>query len=113
MSNWIHRFFNPHCPHCYDELKESRVCLSCDTLQTQIERLTFENTKLLNKLFTEPAIIAPSQPMEPTRPINVPWNVRRQMLEAEDRERAKLIRNAPISTDELEKELKIAEEKRS
>ena len=120
MSNWIHRFFNPHCPHCKEEQEYARVCFSCETLRAQIEISRLENKRLLDRILVEPTPAAPSQPMEPTRPINVPWNVRRQMLEAEDRERAKLMHSAPtptmygvsIPTYELEKELDIATAKR-
>ena len=116
MSNWFHRFFNPHCPHCAEELKDELVCPSCETLKTQLERLTYENTKLLDRLLKEPEKVEVSQkPVEVTVPRNVPWNVRRQMLEAEDRERAKLMKAAPqpVSVEDLEKELDIAEETRT
>jgi len=113
MSNWIHRYFNPHCPHCKEELEYARVCLSCETLRTQLEISRLENKRLLDKILIEPTPVTSPVMMEPTRPINVPWNVRRQMLEAEDRERAKLMKAAPIPTEELERELRLAEEARS
>jgi hypothetical protein len=115
MSNWFHKFFNPHCPHCLDEVKESKVCLSCETLKQQLERANYENQRLLDKLvFTEPKVEVPQKPVDISAPKNIPWNVRRQMLEIEDREKAKLIREAPkpISTEDLEKELDVAQEAR-
>lgn len=111
-NNCIHRFLNPHCPHCKEEREESKVCLSCETLKQQLDRVNYENEKLLNKLLAEPKVEITSQPMEPTRPMNIPWNVRKQMLEAEDREKAKLIYNAPKPIEDLEKELDVASEKR-
>lgn len=59
-------------------------------------------------------------PTPSTSPLGrqVPWVVRRQMLEAEDREKAKALRNAAqpatptITTEELEKELNVATETR-
>lgn len=113
MSNWIHRLFNPHCSHCLSERAESKVCPSCETLKAQLERVTYENQKLLDRILTPP-VIKEEQPklVEMSIPKNIPWNVRRQMLEAEDREKAKLLRNAPVPIEELEKELEIAAEKR-
>ena len=109
MSNWVHRLFNPHCEHCLDE----RVCKSCETLKEQLESVNHEKNKLLDKLLTPPVAEVVAGPVrEVTTPVNVPWNVRRQMLEREDRERAKLMRNAPIPTEDLEKELNIVSTER-
>lgn len=116
MSNWFHRLFNPHCSHCHDEREESRVCQSCETLRKELERVTYENNKLLDRLLERPIVEERSEHLEPKLqvPRNVPWNVRRQMLEQEDRERARLIREAakPIPTEDLERELDVASEKR-
>jgi hypothetical protein len=48
--------------------------------------------------------------MEPIRPKDsfVPWNVRRQMLEVEDRAKARIMKE---NADNLEKEMGIASEK--
>jgi len=109
MINWIHHLFNPHCEHCREEREESRVCPSCETLKSQLESVNHEKNKLLDRLLTPPVVETVVQPVrEITAPVNIPWNVRRQMLEREDRERAKLIQNAPIPTETLERELNIA-----
>jgi hypothetical protein len=96
-------------------MKENRVCQSCETLKEQLDRANYENQRLLDKLvFTEPKVEISSKPVEvPIR--NIPWHVRRQMLEAEDRERARLMREAPkpIPVEDLEKEMEIAEETRT
>jgi len=100
---------NPHCEHCREEREESRVCPSCETLKSQLEAVNHEKNRLLDRLLTPIVEATPAQPeREITKPINIPWNVRRQMLEREDRERAKLIQNAPIPTETLERELDIA-----
>jgi hypothetical protein len=114
MSNWIHRFFNPHCEHCIDEREDSKVCASCETLKQQLESVNHEKNRLLDRLLTPPTVETVAQPIrEPTRPLNVPWSVRKQMLEREDREKAKLMRDAPkpnqVSTEDLEKELNVVE----
>jgi len=112
MSNWIHRFFNPHCPHCKEEREDSKVCPSCETLKHQLEVVYYEKKQLLDRLLEKPEKEASPVLREVSKPVNVPWNVRRQMLEAEDREKAKLMSAAPIPTEELEKELDVASEKR-
>ena len=113
MSNWIHRLFNPHCPHCVSD----RVCQSCETLKMEMERLRIENTMLLSKILEEKVVETERKVAEPMKemPRNVPWRVRQQMLEQEDRERAKLIKQAPKpdnSIEDLEKELNIVERNR-
>lgn len=113
MSNYFHRLFNPHCPHCIEERKEEMVCPSCEVLKEQLERANHENQRLLDKLLAEPKAEVPQKPVEISRPINIPWNVRRQMLEAEDREKARILRDAPKpSIDDLEKELDLAGQER-
>lgn len=112
MIKWLHHLFNPHCPDCRDE----RICTSCETLKLINAQLRLDNERLLNKLL-EPQIINEvkrnelNEP-ETFKPRFIPWNVRKQMLETEDRERARLMREAPIPTEDLEKELLNAEQTR-
>lgn len=110
MTNFFHKLLNPHCPHCHDEAIENKVCSSCEILKAQLERLTYENQKLLDRILEKPTPEPVREPPQVTIPRNIPWNVRRQMLEAEDREKARLMREAPkpITTEDLEKELDIA-----
>jgi len=111
MSTWFHKLLNPHCPDCKEERENSKVCASCETLKIQLESVNHEKNKLLDRLLTPPIVETVVQPVrEITAPVNIPWNVRRQMLEREDREKAKLLQNAPvpISTEDLEKELDLA-----
>lgn len=114
MSNWFHKFFNPHCPHCAEERHEEKVCSSCENLKTQVDRLLYENNRLLDRILEKPAPEPVREPPQITPPRNIPWSVRRQMLEAEDREKARLMREAPkpVSTEDLEKEMEIVSDKR-
>lgn len=109
MSNFIHRWLNPHCRHCMDEKTEKMVCPSCEILKQQVELFVYQNKQLLDRLINP---VVPASAPEPFREVSVPknvsWNIKRQMLEAEDRERARLMREAPIPTKDLEKELDIA-----
>lgn len=118
MIKWLHHLFNPHCSECRDELEESRICDSCETLKLQISRLERENERLLNRILEKP-IEEPKQEITDLKPIlpkMIPWRIRKQMLEEEDRVKAKLMRQSEEvnkqSTEELEKELKIAEQER-
>jgi hypothetical protein len=103
--------------------KEEEVCQSCETLRQQLEIANYEKSQILSKLLKEPEKVPDTPPVAVTRPRTIPWHVRRQMLETEDREKAKAMRNAAkpdseikpaetISTEELEKELGVAEQQR-
>lgn len=134
MLNFIHKLLNPHCEHCAqerrekleaeklarleqrEELKDNSICPSCETLQRQLEIKNHECEQLLAKLLREPeAPIAQTAPaININKPRTVPWAVRRQMLEAEDRKKAQLLRQAPkpqpVATEDvadLEKELDV------
>lgn len=92
------------------------VCNSCETLKSQLEIANYEKKVLLDKLLQEPTIPLVSEaPVEISRPKTLPWRVKRQLLEQEDRERARLMREAPkpetIAADiaDLERELDVAE----
>ena len=115
MANWFHRFFNPHCEHCMEERREVKLdtkCESCDTLRRQLEIANHQNEQLLTRLIEKPApAIETREPVAISRPKNIPWNLRKQMLEAEDRHAAKLMREAPkpdtvkVDVEDLEKEI--------
>lgn len=125
MSNWFHRFFNPHCEHCAEERHENKICSSCETLRSLLESERYEKKQLLdlivekNKPIQEQA--APTNP-EPIRPRFIPWDSRRQMLEQEDRAKAKIIqqqkeleekiKNSKVDVSDLEKEMGIIEKER-
>jgi hypothetical protein len=87
-------------------LTENEKCDSCETLKAQLEIANYEKKQLLDRLLTKP-----EEPVQPARnetpmlvPRSVPWNMRRQMLEREDREKARLERNAPKPDSEVVKE---------
>ena len=84
-------------------------CNSCETLRGQLESVNFEKKILLDRLLNPSVpVVQEKEEYEPIKPKNIPWIVRKQMLEAEDREKAKLMR---LKTEELEKELGIPEVK--
>ena len=119
MLNWFHHLLNPHCPHCIAEKERKEFCKGCDILQYEVERLRAENQQLLSRVLhipeKEPERTIAPEPMSPIKNRNIPWAVRRQMLEAEDREKARLLRQAPQpseSIEALEQEVLNAEIKR-
>lgn len=97
-----------------------KICDSCETLKSQLEIVNFEKQKLIDKLLEKPEPVKEVVAPQITRPVNIPWNVRRQMLEREDREQARLKREAPKpdsivekkSLEELEKAMDFAGQQR-
>lgn len=90
-------------------------CQSCETLKLQLEIANYEKKELLSTIlsFSKPPEIAPAQPldMEKVKPKLMTWNVRKQMLEAEDRAAAALLaEQRKKSIESLEKEVGIKEE---
>lgn len=104
------------------QYKEPKLCESCETLKQQVEHLRQDNDRLLTRVLTpvvvteRPEVIPDN--ITPLRKGHIPWNVRKQSLEAEDRQKAKLQRDSPkpvaadTSTEELEQEVLNAEQER-
>lgn len=111
MTNFFHKLFNPHCPHCIDEARENRICGSCEILQLENERLRHEVQVLLDRILERPIVepIIKQENLKPIMPQHIPFRVRKQMLESESREQAKLLRNQSNTIEELEKEMNIVE----
>lgn len=115
LVKFFHELRHPHCEHCMLETQESKICDSCETLRVEVNRLRAENSRLLeaiiekNLIKDEPTTPANSQARIPTG-THVSWNMRRQMLEQQDRHTARLMKENTnpinkITTEELEKEL--------
>jgi hypothetical protein len=114
FATWLHHLFNPHCPDCKHDAEDAKVCESCEVLKMQLSLVNQEKQKLLEHIMA-----LTEKPTEEVRhdtdtkvpvPKAITWNVRRQMLEAEDRAAAKILaenkkRDAEIA--KLEKELDI------
>lgn len=96
ITKFFHELFNPHCSHCDELLRESKVCGTCEYIKTENARLHNEIAILLDKVVSRPAkIVESNKEVENLRPINPgtihSWNVKRQLLEGEDRHQAKLM----------------------
>jgi len=117
--HWIHHLFNPHCSLCQETAENNKVCQSCETLKVQLSIANHEKQELLNSILSltkrpeEQTSAAVSY--EHAKPKMMTWNVRRQLLEAEDRQAAKLLaeQQKKKSIEELEKEVGIGEEVKS
>lgn len=124
LFKWIHHILEPHCEHCLDERETNRICQSCETLKSQLTSANYREEQLLARILelTNPVKPEPRQIEVPQelKPRNVSWQVRRQMLEENDRAQAKVIAEnrkqvsdikAKVSVQELEKELGVEEAK--
>ena len=112
MLNFIHVWLNPHCPECKEDMRERMICESCETLKTQLEAERYNNRQLLNAILPPKLVQSTEEVRVPINPKNIPWHVRQQMLENEDKKKFQLIREKELekvesikSTEELEFEL--------
>jgi hypothetical protein len=111
MIKWLHHLFNPHCSICESQYKPD----AAEVLREQLAHANYEKEQML-KYIMEPQPIVHNEPTpieepEPIRPKIVPWNVKRAMLENEDRQKAVVIRKneeeRKKAISELEKKLNI------
>ena len=86
-------------------------CATCEVLREQLAKSERERADFIHRLL-EKDKPEPSQPEEtervPIQPAYIPWRIRQQMLEAEDRQRAKILNQRTKEIDDLEKELGVA-----
>lgn len=90
---------------------EELPCNTCEVLRAQLDESNRERRELLNRLL-EPSKPEPPQTIEEMKPIqpqHIPWRVRQQMLESEDRKAAELLKKRANEIGELEKELGVSE----
>jgi len=86
------------------------ACNTCDVLRDQLEESNRERRELLQKLLDrgvpEPAPSPVSlEEMKPITPQFIPWRVKQQIMEQEDAQKAKLMREKAKEISQLEKEL--------
>lgn len=100
-----------------EAVDRAHVCNSCEVLKVALERANYEKDQLLKKLL-EPEVVVEQakQPITVSMPKQLPFALRRQMLEAADREKADVLKQQRIEEeklkqqaeiDRLEKEMKI------
>jgi len=83
-------------------------CQSCEILRDQLEKVERDRSELLSRLLDKPKIEPLPEKQEEYKSIQppfVPWRVRQQMLEAEDRKSAQLKKDRTKEIADLEQEL--------
>lgn len=83
------------------------TCPTCEVLREQLEIANHERRELLRSLLhkEEPKEEEPNKELEPIKPKFITWSARRQMLEAEDRKKAQLMKEKQDELAALEKEV--------
>src|SRR3954466_13054666 len=96
---------------------EDPPCETCEVLRERLVASERERRELLQRILTPEPLPTPSVSTEepiPLTPQFTPWRIRKQLLEAEDRKKAELLRakakelanaGSQQSIDALEKEL--------
>lgn len=106
--NFITRFFHelrhPHCEHCVEERLELHHCKTCEVLSVQNSQLIRENERLMDLLLDKPKPQEVPVDINELKPIqtHIPWNVRRQQIEAERRAESISRQNAAVSDKDAE-----------
>lgn len=111
LVEFIHHLFDPHCPECEE-------CKTCVILREQINAERQSNKNLIQAIIdiNKPQKIEQIEPEIDYRQVRktVPWKVRREMMEGEDKVKAQRIREQAVnqnkSVEEIEKELGINKE---
>lgn len=90
-------------------LVDIHVCQTCEVLREQLASSERERRELLTRLLDkdkpEPSTLPEERELKPIGVQHVPWRIRQQMLEAEDRKQAQLLKQKTQEITELEKEL--------
>ena len=93
-------------------LDYSVPCDTCEVLRERLAQSDAERRDLLSRLLDrdkpEPSPVEKEE-LKPVQHQFVPWRVRQQMLEAEDRKKAELMRKKSEEIDKLEEELGVKE----
>jgi hypothetical protein len=83
-------------------------CVSCEILREQLAKSDAERRELLHRLLDKDkpdSAPVEKEDFEPIKPKFMPWRVRQQILEQEDRKKAQLMKDKEKEIAELEREL--------
>lgn len=98
----------------YDDIQP---CVNCEFLKDQLEENRIDRDKLLTALLSinsSPNVVVekPLEDIKPIMPKEIPWRIRREMLEANDRDSARkkklaeeIIKESARPIEDLEREL--------
>jgi uncharacterized Zn finger protein (UPF0148 family) len=87
---------------------EPSVCPVCEVLRQQLDESSRERKELLQRALAppiQPTETVSTEEFQPIKPQFTPWRVRQQYLEAEDRQKAKLMHDKVKEIEDLEKEV--------
>jgi hypothetical protein len=93
---------------------EPDTCPICEVLREQLANCERERRELLQRALAPaqiPVEVESKEEYKPITPQFIPWRVKQQMLEAEDRKQAELLRKKAQEIAELEHELGVGETK--
>lgn len=91
-------------------MKEPEPCSNCEMLRLVLATEQFEKKQLLQSVLeltkpvveTKPEKVHPDE-LKPILPTHIPWRVRQQMLEQEDRVKAKIINEKKLELESIAK----------
>ena len=94
---------------------EPTPCPVCEVLRLQLDESNRERKELLQRALAPPVVTdarveSRAEEMTPIKPQFIPWRVRQQMLEQEDRVKARLTKDRVEEIAALEKELGVGNE---
>ena len=88
---------------------EPESCAVCEVLREQLAISERERRELLQRALAPTPVVAPvkeeTEEHIPIKPQFTPWRVRQQMLEQEDRVKARLMKDKTEEIEKLEQEL--------
>jgi hypothetical protein len=88
---------------------EELPCNTCEVLRAQLDESNRERRELLNRLLepskSEPLPPVKEEELRSIQPAFIPWRVKQQILEQEDRKSAELMKQKVKEIAELEHEL--------
>jgi len=116
VIKFFHQIFRPNCD-C--NICSRPSCSKCEVLESQLLFERAQNQQLIQNLInlTNPIKEEPAKrnvELKPIHTVGIPWRVKQQMMEEEDKKSAQLKREKELekeanklTTEELEKELGI------
>lgn len=88
-----------------EKTQSEKICSSCEVLRMALDRANHEKEQLLSKILNPPKeeeVKEANEPL-PIKSRHIPWRVRQQMLEEEDRVKAKVLQEHQENLKEANK----------
>lgn len=112
IVKFFHELSHPHCIECIQENEINSVCESCETLKMQLSLSNQREKELLSLLVEknkpQAETITNDKDIKPISPRNIPWRVKQQMLEEQDRDKARVLAEQARIEKELNLEIENA-----